>query len=385
MPFRLPTRLWLVPGSLQHLPEVAVSYGHQRTLLVYDEGISHTPWPEQVTALLMKASLDVVPFSEIEPNPRHTTVDALSEMARAEKIQQVVGLGGGSVLDAAKAVAMLVSNPGSCVAYEGKERFSEPPAPFIAIPTTCGTGSEVTWVCVISHSDEARKMSIKGTGMFPNAALVDADLLQTLPAHLVAYTGMDALTHALEAYVCRVHNPVSDALAEKAITLLLRYLKRAVAQIAHDAEAREAVMRASTLAGMAFGNADVASVHCLSETLGGKWDLPHGLCNAILLVPVLRYQFDAITPRLAQLYHEVVNPYLQPEAAAAEAMLEVIETLAHALDLPSFSTFQIPQSAYASIAEGAVQNNSNVSSPQQMTSDDYLAILNLLLRRGTHP
>ena len=142
--------------------------------------------------------------------------------------------------DAAKAAAMLLPNGGSCRDYEGKNRFTRAPLPFVAIPTTCGTGSEVTWVAVITDPDRSWKMSLKGDGMFPDWALVDADLIATLPASLVAWTGLDALTHALEATTCRAANPASDALAEKAISLLLRYLRRAVADVAGDAEAREA-------------------------------------------------------------------------------------------------------------------------------------------------
>lgn len=316
----------------------------------------------------------------IEPNPRHTTIDRLAQESRAARVDVVIGLGGGSVLDAAKAIAMLLRTPGSCFDYEGRNRFSQS-APFIAIPTTCGTGSEVTWVSVVTHAGQRRKLSVKGDAMFPDAALVDADLLQTLPAHLVAYTGLDALTHALEAYTGTHANPTSDALAEKAIAVLLRYLERAVQDIAGDAAARNAVMRASTLAGVAFGNADVAGVHCLSETLGGFYDVPHGLANAMLLVPTLRYHLeagavDASLYRLAQaLWPEAAWP--DPRRAAIH-VLDKVEALVAALKLPSFASFGIPETAYPRIAVGAVANGSNGSNPQPMAAADYLTILRRL-------
>lgn len=340
-----------------------------------DEGLQATQWPAQAVHRLEAAGCFVEMQDQIAPNPRHDTIDRMAAVGRESGIDCVVGLGGGSVLDAAKAVSMLLRNPGSCLDYVGKNRFAHGTVPFVAIPTTCGTGSEVTWVSVISHLAEQQKVSVKGDAMFPDVALVDADLLQTLPAHLVASTGMDALTHAIEAYTVTLANPVSDALAEKAVVLLFAHLQRLVHDVG-DATARAAVMRASTLAGMAFGNADVGGVHCLSETLGGIWDVPHGLANAMLLVPVMRYHMPFIAPRLAAL-HALINPGVGqlPVNEAAEAFLAAIESLVVALQIPPFVSLDLPVASYPQIAAGAVANNSNASNPQPMAAADYLAIL----------
>lgn len=376
MPFRLPTHVTIEAGCLERLPEVLDSFDVTRVLLVFDQGLAATSWPGTTTQTLERSGYTVSTCNTIEPNPRHTTIDVVAGQARQEAVEVVIGLGGGSVLDAAKAIAMLLTNSGSCVDYEGRNRYAKQPAPFVAIPTTCGTGSEVTWVSVITRLDEARKISVKGETMFPNVALVDADLLQTLPSHLVAYTGLDALTHALEAYTGNASNPVSDALAEQAIGLLFRYLRRAVADIGGDSEAREAVMRASTLAGIAFGNADVAAVHCISETIGGIWDIPHGLGNAIFLAPVMRYHKPVIQARLAALYR-IVNPRGTNDGRhVAAAMIEAIEQLVDDLKVPAFASFGIAPAEDRRIAEGSVANNSNGSNPQSMGVDDYLAILN---------
>jgi alcohol dehydrogenase len=256
--------------------------------------------------------------------------------------------------------------------YEGRNRYREDPVPFIAVPTTCGTGSEVTWVSVITVEERQAKISVKGESMFPTWALVDPDLVATLPAKLVAYTGVDALTHALEAYTCRAANPISDALAATAAGLLFRYLPRAVADVAHDAEAREAVMRASTLAGMAFGNADVAAVHCLSETLGGRWDVPHGLANAVLLAPVLRHNLPACGAKLALLDAALPTGH----GKGAEAVLAAVETLVRELGIPPFSELGIPREDYPWIADRATRNGSNPSNPRPMIPANYLEILN---------
>ncbi|HYO11602.1 MAG TPA: iron-containing alcohol dehydrogenase [Thermoanaerobaculia bacterium] len=369
-PFRVPTRVLLEPGSLGRLPEVVSGYSPDRVLLVTDPGIEETGWPERVWRALGAIGVEAVTFDDIEPNPRHSTIDRMADWGREEGVSLVIGLGGGSVLDAAKAAAMVIPNGGSCADYEGRNRYRETPLPFLAIPTTCGTGSEVTWVSVITVEERQAKISVKGETMFPAWALVDPDLLHTLPARLVAWTGVDALTHALEAYTCRLANPVSDALATSAIGLLLPHLRRAAADIAGDAEAREAVMRASTIAGLAFGNADVAAVHCLSETLGGRWDVPHGLANAVLLAPVLRYNLAASESKLATLAGPLGI------AGGADGVIQAVEDLVRNLDIPPFRDLGIPEEDYPWVAERAVGNGSNPSNAREMGMGEYLEILN---------
>ena len=375
--YRMPTRVHIAPGSRARLPEVAASLGLERVVLVVDPGLQATPWPEEIQQTLSDAGVGVETFDQVEPNPRTTTAARIAEELRAAGADGVVALGGGSVLDAAKAAAMLATNDGTPEDYEGPNRYSNPPLPLIAIPTTCGTGSEVTWVSVLSHPPTRRKISVKGETMFPDQALVDADLIATLPGDLIAWTGLDALTHALEATTCTLANPVSDALAEKAVVLLFEYLERAVADVENDTQAREAVMRASTTAGLAFGNADVAGVHCLSEAIGGLFDVPHGLANAILLSPVLRYHRPHVEHRLAEL-EALVYPAGDPRVPAAwraGSFLDRIDGLTDRLDTPPFSSFEVPTSDYPAVAEQAVRNGSNGSNPQPMAEEDYLTIL----------
>jgi alcohol dehydrogenase len=378
-PFRIPTRVVMAPGCLASLPEVVAEVlsargagkDPSRVLLVSDPGIEETGIPDQAWESLSEAGIETITFDDVEPNPRVATVDRLAAWGREEGAALVVGLGGGSVLDAAKAAAMLIPNPGSASDYEGRNRYPETPLPFVAIPTTCGTGSEVTWVSVLTDEARQAKISVKGESMFPAWALVDADLLRTLPAPLVATTGLDALTHALEAATCRLANPVSDALAREAIALLLRYLRRATNDIGRDVEAREQVMRASTLAGFAFGNADVAAVHCLSETLGGRYNLPHGLLNAVLLAPVLRHNFPAIEAKLSSLADDL------PLAGerSAEGLVAEVEDLTRDLGVPAFRDFRILESDFPWIAERAAQNGSNSSNALEMTPEGYLEVL----------
>lgn len=376
MPFRVPTQVTLSPGCLRDLPAAVASLNPGSVLLALDPGLAATPWPDRARAILHEKGFSISIFDRIEPNPRAATVEAMAEAARAAGAAVIVGLGGGSVLDAAKAAAMLATNSGRLADFEGRNRFCHPALPFIAIPTTCGTGSEVTWVSVITVPERRAKISVKGDGMFPRAALVDPDLLTSLPSSLVAWTGIDALTHALEAVTGRLANPASDALAGRAIELLCRFLRRAVADIAGDSEAREAVMTASTLAGLAFGNADVAAVHCLSETLGGLYDVPHGLANAVLLVPVLRSHGAAIEAKLAELERPVTGGETEaPAAVRAGRVLDALEALVEGLRVPRFATFGAPPADFPDIARRAVANGSNASNPRAMGEEEYLAIL----------
>lgn len=379
MPFRLPTRTVIAPGCLAQLPEVAASYGPRRILLSTDRGLAGTGLPERVRADLASRGLSVLLFAEVEPNPRLATVDLLAATARGEGVDLVIGLGGGSALDAGKAAAMLAPNGGSIADYEGRDRFTKKPLPYVAVPTTCGTGSEVTWVSVVTHPERLWKMSIKGEGMFPDWALVDADLVATLPPRFVAWTGMDALTHALEATTGRAANPASDALALRAIALLFRYLRRAFEDVSGDAEARAGVMEAATLAGMAFGNADVAAVHCLSETIGARWDLPHGLVNAVLLAPVLRSHLPVLRDRLAPLDARLPGGTASADPAErAERVLLSIEALAAAVGIPLFAELGIPEKDHPWIAKRAAENGSNPSNPRPMGPAEYLEILGSL-------
>lgn len=395
MAWRLPTHIVVADGALARIgEETRRLVAGENVLLVLDPGLRATAWPQVVIDSLEASGYRVAVDDGIEVNPRTTTAERLGERARELSADLVVGLGGGSALDAAKAAAMLATNPRPVLELVGREVYRESPLPFVACPTTCGTGSEVTWVSVLSDPISQRKVSVKGVGMFPVLALVDPGVLATLPRTLVAWTAMDALTHAIEATTCRVANAVSDALAEQAIRLLLRSLP-ALWRDPEDHRARHEVALASTVAGMAFGNADVATVHCLSESIGGLLDLPHGLLNATLLVPTLRFEGDAVTRRLAELEANlgyrgpgtgdqegergggIVDPFVSP-TDGAEVFLRRLEALAHELEIPAPSSLGIESTLFPAIAAAAFGNGSNSSSPRPMGEQEYLQLLRSL-------
>ena len=372
MAWRLPTRTIVGPGSLKQLPTVLGDYEAGTALVITDPGLGATELPRRVCGLIETAGFRPWVLDEVKPNPRVADVDAMAAQARGHHVNVVVAVGGGSVLDAAKGVALLLSNPGSIRDYEGKIRFRTPATPLVAIPTTCGTGSEVTWVSVLTDSEQRRKISVKGDGLFPDWALVDPDVLVSLPAGLVAATGMDAMTHAIEAFIGRASNPVSDELAIRAVTLLLEHLEAAAADIGANADARDAVMRASTIAGMSFGNADVGPVHCLSESIGGRHDLPHGLLNAVLLSPVLAYYGESVEERLAEL----------GSRCGHSDLLGTIGSLVSRLGLPTFGSLGIDARDFEALARAAEANGSNSSAPRPMSSQNYFDLLSELAARA---
>ncbi|MHC5066075.1 MAG: iron-containing alcohol dehydrogenase [Planctomycetota bacterium] len=366
--FFCPTRVCIEAGSSAFLAEIVDGLHCSSLLMVTDPGIVESGIIERVCAPLQKRGLGVEIFAEVEANPRVETADTLAELLRDGDMDAVVAVGGGSSLDAGKAAAMLARNQGGALSWVGKRDFDAEPLPFIAIPTTCGTGSEVTWVSVLSHPATGRKVSVKGDRMFPAWALVDPNLVASLPASLVASTGMDALTHAMEATTVSLHNPVSDALAEQAIGLILRYLPRAHRDMSGDAEAREGVMRAATIAGLAFGSSDVGAVHCLSETLGGLYDVAHGEANAMLLAPVMRSHGETVARRLQEL------DSLLPEPVEG-GILACVERMVEDLGIPAFDSLDLDPAQLPRVAQGAAANGSNASNPRVMGEFEYLQIL----------
>ncbi len=375
MAFRLPTRTHIAPGSLEQLTGIAGTLPAGRMAVVSDPGVRGAGWVDRVLALLSGAGRDALVLDGVEPNPRVGTVDCLAREAREAGCASVVAVGGGSAIDAAKGVALLLTNSGSCRDYEGRNRSESPSAPLVAIPTTCGTGSEVTWVSVLTVPEEGRKISVKGDGMFPAWAIVDADVLASAPPPLIAATGMDAMTHAVEAVLANCSNPASDALAEKAVALLCTWLERAVADPAGDAEARAQVMLASTLAGMAFGNADVGAVHCLSESIGGRFDHAHGLVNAMLLVPVLREHGEVAAGPLSRLESAVSGRTAGSEPGGAAAFLDRLDGLAVRCGIPPFRTLGIAPDSFADLSKLAVTNGSNGSNPRPWSETEYRRVL----------
>ncbi len=374
MGFRMPTQIVIGAGCRAQLPTLLAGHQWTRVLLVVDPGLVGLAWFVSLRRLLESHGVHCPVYSDFSVNPRIQEAERTAEAAWSASVDAVIAIGGGSALDTAKAAAMLATNPGKALDFVGCDLFPANPIPLVALPTTCGTGSEVTWVSVLTDEKNREKVSIKGVAMFPAYALVDPDLLETLPASLLATTAMDALTHAVEALVGRRANPVSDALAVQAVALVFKYLEPLVASAGGDADARYHIAKASCLAGMAFGNADVAGVHCLSESIGALFDIPHGLANAVLLAPVLRYQCDELGERLDYAAHLAG---LCDAGALRQGLpfLDAVAALADRLNIPHFRSLGIAPESFDQIAILAERNGSNSSNPREMHAADYRLIL----------
>lgn len=366
----MPTKIIFGPGTRFHLKKVIDKMRVSRIVFVTDKGIRDAGIADAVLSQVEP----VVIIDDIEQNPKNTTINRGGERVRSAAADLVIGMGGGSVLDAAKALALLAKNPRTIEDYEGNQQYSTPPLPVIAIPTTCGTGSEVTWVSVITHVERKFKMSIKGPHMFPVAALVDPDVLVTLPSSLVASTGMDALTHALEAYTVKPRSVITDVFALKALDLIFGSLKEAYTDITNK-KARESIMLGSMVAGIAFGNSDVGAVHCLAESVGGLYDVPHGVANSIFLPFVMAFNLSVVQSRYAHIARHVGVYQKENEGDAAQTLIKVVKRLSFSLNIPSFKSLGIKKSEFLDIAQRSVQNNSNPSNPRDVTVTDYVTIL----------
>ncbi len=297
--FQLVTRVVFGPGALASAGKEAASLAHKRVLLITDAGLAAAGLADAVVDVMRGSGLDCPVFSEISSNPRDHECQAAADAAREAHAEAIIGLGGGSALDVAKAAATLVTNGGRVKDWEDPARPEKDPLPLLAVPTTAGTGSEVTWVAVITDEEQHYKMTLLDTRIAPKVAVLDPELTISLPPRITASTGMDALVHAIEAYTCKVANPLSDALALRSVSLVAGSLRSAVENGA-DRQARSDMLLGSLLAGIAFMNADVGAVHCLGESLGGVFDTPHGLACAVFLPAVLEFNAVADPARHAR-------------------------------------------------------------------------------------
>lgn len=371
MRFQNPTRIIFESGAISRLDSVVEEEIKASNLfLVTDKGIKEAGISDMVLSQLGKIPM----FDEIEQNPKDTTVNRAGEMARRIKPDLIIGLGGGSPLDAAKAVALLATNAGSIEEYEGKGKYKVPPLPVLAIPTTCGTGSEVTWVSVVTHIQRKFKMSIKGPHMFPAVALVDPDLLISLPKPLIASTGLDALTHAVEAYTVKPRTFITDIFAREAVRCIFCSLEKAFEDIKEHRKERELLMQGSVLAGLAFGNSDVGGVHCISEAVGSLYDTPHGVANSIFLPYLMEFNLPASAHRYAEIAR-ITGLKEKDDKAAAQILIQRIKDMSRDLGIPSFREIGVDEACFSEIAQKSYVNNSNPSNPREATVDDYMKIL----------
>jgi alcohol dehydrogenase len=374
--FRLAGEIVYGSGSSGSLPEVLSRLGATRVAIVTDRGIDAAGILAPFESAIREAGYPLVVIADTSPNPRDTEVVEAARTIADHGADAIAAIGGGSPIDLAKAASGIASNGGRVQDWLPPRTFEKPPVPIVAIPTTAGTGSEVTRSSVINDTERAIKVSLRDVQIAPKAALVDPDLTVTLPPSLTAATGMDALTHAVEAYTGRLANPISDALALNAIERIARYLPTAVRD-GEDRAARYEMMMASVIAGMAFSNADVAAVHCIAEAIGGRYDTPHGVANSLFLPYLFAFNASADPQRHADVAVAMgaATPG-EPVNEAARRGSEALARLAREIGIPTFREIPgIRPDEFPWIAAASAANLSNASNAREIGEDDYLAIL----------
>ena len=373
--FVLPTKIVYGPGCLNVLLEELDKLNVSRPLIVTDKGIVDAGILDKALAILEgKKSCHV--FDGVEANPKDLNV---SEGARAYNsfgADSIIAVGGGSSIDCAKSIGVLAANKATDIkAFEGKNAPSKPLPPLVCIPTTSGTGSELTFSSVITDTKNRYKMTVKNAFTAPRTAICDPKLTLTVPASITAATGVDALTHAIEAFTATCSEPISDAVALYATELIYENLSLAF-EDGQNLSARSNMLMGSMLAGIAFSHSDVASVHCIAESLGGMYDLPHGVCNAIFLPHVMEYNREHCERRYARIA-KAMGLSFGSEREGAKAAVAAVKQLARDVKLPSFDSLNVNPADYSKIALASAKNISTESNPRPMSESDYMEVLKM--------
>lgn len=364
--FYIPCVSLFGPGCSKEIGAKAQNLGAKKALIVTDEGLFKFGVADLIAGYLKEAHVDCHIFPGAEPNPTDVNVDNGVRAYNDHQCDFIISLGGGSSHDCAKGIGLVTAGGGHIRDYEGIDKSTVAMTPLIAINTTAGTASEMTRFCIITNTDTHVKMAIVDWRCTPLIAIDDPKLMIAKPAGLTAATGMDALTHAVEAYVSTAANPITDACAEKAIAMISEWLSPAVAN-GENIEARDAMSYAQYLAGMAFNNASLGYVHAMAHQLGGLYNLPHGVCNAILLPHVCEFNLIACPDRYAKIAELMgVNTHGLTTNQAAFAAIEAIRTLSKSIGIPSgLKELAVQEADLAIMAENAQKDACMLTNPRK--------------------
>ncbi len=371
----LPRIMRVGGGAVDEIGEVVAGLGLARPLVVTDKFLVGTGAVDRMVAQLEAAGLHPAVFAETVPDPTTASLDAGVAAVAEHDADCVIGFGGGSPMDTAKALGLLARQGGHMRDYKAPRDNIGPALPVIAVPTTAGSGSEATQFTVISDSETDEKMLCPGLAFLPVAAIVDYRLTLTMPPRLTADTGVDALTHAIEAYVSRKANPFSDSLALVAIGTIGQVLRRVYAD-GQDAEARERMMLAATQAGIAFSNSSVALVHGMSRPIGAHFHVAHGLSNAMLFPAVTEFSVDAAESRYADCARALGAASADASDATAAADLVVaLKELCRDVEVPTPKSYgidkqtwdeRVPLMAEQALASGSPNNNPRIPTAEEI-------------------
>lgn len=370
----IPSNLYVGGGELRKVGEIALKLGIKRALIVSDSFLYKSGLTDTVSDRLKEFAIEAFVFSEIESEPETGNVLDALQVFKFEQCDGVVSIGGGSCIDTAKAVAVLANNNGKISDYIGIGKVPNPGLPHIAIPTTAGTGSEVTRVTIITDPDKNIKMMCLDNSFLPSVAIVDYELTLSMPSQLTSYVGIDALTHAIEAYVSKKSNPVSDLYAKKAIVSISRNILTAY-EHPDNRPARANMMEGATFAGIAFSNASVCTVHGMSRPIGAYFHVPHGLSNAMLLPKVTEQSVEGNPSRYAEISQLMgINGNFEKELT--NALVAELYRLNSIMQVPSPKEYGIDRQEYLShlsdMADAAIASGSPGNNPKEFTKEEII-------------
>lgn len=372
--FSIPTRLIFGEGSISRAPEELKRKGSKKSLLVTDKGVKESGTLKLLEEPLQIERLNFSVFDKVVVNPSEAVVEEGVKQYRTENCDSIVAVGGGSSMDVAKAIGLKCMNPGMLRDYEGVERFPSPPQKIIAIPTTAGTGSEVSPAAVITS--EGKRMLLRSHQLFPEIAILDPRTMVNLSFQIAAYTGMDALCHAIESYNTNLATEVTDAHAAFAIKLIGRFLRRFTAN-RRDSEAALKMQIASNFAGRAFTWARVAVAHAISIPLGARFNLPHGLTTALLLPHVMNFNLMSKPEKFCEIAGLLGgNVHHLPEMEGARISVVLVRDLLKDLKIPTkLADLGIKREDLKVIARDAFHSGFHAFNPRQMGKEDFEEII----------
>jgi alcohol dehydrogenase len=373
--FFMPSVNLMGPNCLEEAGKDIKALGFKKALIVTDKVLNEIGLVKKLEDVLTDNGISSVIYDGTQPNPTVTNVNEGLELLKKEDCDFVVSFGGGSPHDCAKGIALVASNGGEIKDYEGVDMSAKPQLPLVAINTTAGTASEMTRFCIITDEDRHIKMAIVDKHATPLLSVNDPLLMLNMPKSLTAATGMDALTHAIEAYVSTIATPVTDACAQKAIELISSNLRGAVAN-GKDENARDMMAYAEFLAGMAFNNASLGYVHAMAHQLGGFYNLPHGVCNAILLPHVQEYNSSVAAGRLKDVAGFMgIDVSAMTDEQGAKAAIDAINALSKEIGIPSgIKELGAKEEDFDTLAENALKDACGLTNPIQATHEEIVAI-----------
>ncbi|RJX20322.1 MAG: iron-containing alcohol dehydrogenase [Ammonifex sp.] len=376
----LPQRVLFGPGSTYRLGEEAGRFGTRVLLVSGRRSLKETGNFERVAAPLTAAKLEVAFYDRVDPEPSLQTVSALREYAREKKCDVMIAAGGGSVLDAAKAAAGLFFEEGEVKDYFYGREITQKNLPWIAVPTTAGTGSEATTNAVLIDEEDRKKQSLRHPHWLPDVAVVDPVLTMSQSKQLTAWAGLDALTHAIEAHTCRFINPLSNAVSTEAVRLIVQNIYTAYT-VSRNRDARERMMQGSFLAGMAIQNAGVGAVHAMAHAIGVRYNKPHGLVCGTLLPMIMAFNLPLVEDKYGALGIAAgVVPAGTEISIAAEKFVHYVQRLVERLGLPSrISELGVAEGDIEALIETITPAGSLKTNPRRVTHKEMEELLRELL------